>query len=92
MSSQVIDNSAESRYELHLDGQSAGFAVYQLTDGAVVFTHTEIDPAVGGKGHGGTLVRGALDDVRGRGLSVVPACPFVKSYIAKHPEYEDLLK
>jgi predicted GNAT family acetyltransferase len=47
---------------------------------------------VGGHGHGSTLVRAALDDVRARGLSVIPLCPFVKAYIEKHPEYADLLK
>jgi predicted GNAT family acetyltransferase len=92
MSSKVTDNSTESRYELHVDGALAGFAEYRLKDGSVVFTHTEIDPGVGGHGHGSTLVRAALDDVRGRGLSVVPLCPFVKAYIGKHPEYADLLK
>ena len=92
MSSKVTDNSTESRYELHIDGGLAGFAAYRLKDDSVVFTHTEINSGVGGHGHGGTLVRAALDDVRARGLSVVPLCPFVKAYIEKHPEYADLLK
>jgi uncharacterized protein len=92
MSSTVTDNSTESRYELHIDGGLAGFAEYRLKDGSVVFTHTEIDSKVGGHGHGSTLVRAALDDVRARGLSVIPLCPFVKAYIEKHPEYADLLK
>jgi predicted GNAT family acetyltransferase len=92
MSSQVTDNSTESRYELHVDGTLAGIAEYRLKDGSVVFTHTEVDSTVGGHGHGSTLVRAALDDVRSRGLSVVPLCPFVKAYIEKHQEYADLLK
>ena len=45
----------------------------------------------GGHGLGGTLVRGALDDVRARGGSVVPLCPFVRGWIDRHPEYQDLL-
>jgi predicted GNAT family acetyltransferase len=92
MSSQVTDNSTESRYELHVDGRLAGVAVYHLKDDSVIFTHTEIDSSVGGHGHGSTLVRAALDDVRSRGLTVVPLCPFVKAYIEKHQEYADLLK
>ena len=38
------------------------------------------------------LVRWALDDVRARGLVLVPVCPFVKAFIARHPdEYGDLV-
>ena len=33
----------------------------------------------------------ALDDVRAAGASVQPLCPFVRSFIADHPEYLDLV-
>jgi uncharacterized protein len=36
-------------------------------------------------------VRGALDDMRARGLKVAPVCPFVAAYIRRHPEYADLV-
>jgi predicted GNAT family acetyltransferase len=56
-----------------------------------VFTHTEIDPDVGQDGLGSTLVRAALDDVRGRGGSVVAQCSFVRGWIQRHPDYADLV-
>ena len=37
------------------------------------------------------LVRGALDDVRRKGMTVGPQCPFVANFIAEHPEYADLV-
>ncbi|WP_316042288.1 N-acetyltransferase [Nocardiopsis sp. CNR-923] len=40
---------------------------------------------------GGTPLRQALDDVRHQGLSVLPLCPFVKEWIARHREYADLV-
>jgi uncharacterized protein len=43
------------------------------------------------QGLGGQLARAALDDVRGRGLAVRPDCPFIRSWIAKHPDYADLV-
>ena len=88
----VTDDHDEGRYEAHLDGQLAGVAAYRLSDGRIVFTHTEVDDAFEGQGIGGRLVRGALDDVRGRNLQVVPRCPFVRSFIERHPEYADLLE
>jgi uncharacterized protein len=88
---EVEDNPELHRYEIRLDGEVAGFATYRLRDGVVVFRHTEIDPAYEGHGLGSRLARAALDDVRASGRSVVPLCPFVKSYIDRHPEYQDLV-
>jgi predicted GNAT family acetyltransferase len=79
-----------SRYEIHVDGQRAGFTHYRETPDAWVFDHTEIDDAYEGQGLGGQLARGALDDVRARGLKVVATCPFIKGWIDKHPDYQDL--
>ncbi|TDQ45982.1 GNAT family N-acetyltransferase [Actinorugispora endophytica] len=88
----VTDAPGNKRYEARTGkGELAGFAEYTLTDELIVFTHTVVDPAFEGKGVGGTLVRGALDDVRPRGLAVLPLCPFVKGWIQRHPEYTDLV-
>jgi uncharacterized protein len=51
-----------------------------------------VPPELGGKGIGSKLIRGALDSVRADGLKVIPQCPFVKAFIEKNPDYQDLLK
>jgi predicted GNAT family acetyltransferase len=91
MSPSITNEAARSRYEVHLDGKLAGFAEYRLSGAATVFTHTEIDPAFEGHGLGSALARGALDDVRRSGRRAVPLCPFIKRYIERHPEYQDLV-
>ncbi|WP_119729179.1 GNAT family N-acetyltransferase [Thermomonospora amylolytica] len=91
MSRQVSNNPEAFRYEITVDGAKAGFADYRMRQGAVVFTHTEVDPEYEGQGIGGALARGALDDVRARGLKAVPLCPFIQGYIDRHPEYRDLV-
>jgi len=53
--------------------------------------HTEVDEAVEGTGVGSQLVRVALDDLRVRGVGLVPVCPFVAAYLRRHPEYGDLV-
>ena len=87
----VADNPAESRYELHDDDRLIGVAAYRLSGDTITFTHTQVDPAYEGKGVGGNLARGALDDARARGLVVVPRCPFIRGWIARHPAYADLV-
>ncbi|MEJ3744771.1 GNAT family N-acetyltransferase [Actinomycetes bacterium KLBMP 9797] len=87
----VADNPAQRRFEILVDDALAGFTAYQVRDGAVVFTHTEIDPAFQGKGIGAQLAGRALDEVRERGEKVVARCPFIAAFITKNPEYQDLL-
>jgi predicted GNAT family acetyltransferase len=88
----VRDHPPGSRYEIILDGQLAGVAVYERRPGRVVFTHTEVMPQFKGRGFADHLARWALDDVRARGNEkVIARCPFIAGYIARHPEYADLL-
>jgi hypothetical protein len=88
---QVLDVPELSRFEIRVDGRTAGFAAYRAKPDLLVFTHTEIDDAFEGRGLGSTLVRGALDTARARDLAVRPDCPFVRAYIARHDEYLDLV-
>jgi predicted GNAT family acetyltransferase len=87
----VSDRPNELRYEIEVDGEVAGFINYRREPGVYELVHTDVDPKWEGKGVGATLVRGALDDLRARGLKVRPYCPFVAAYIRRHPEYQDLV-
>jgi len=88
---QVTDNPAENRFEIRADGELAGSAFYHLRGNQIAFTHTETDDRFRGHGVASYLVRAALDAARERHLAVLPYCPFVKSWIAEHPEYADLV-
>ena len=86
----VARDDATSRYTLTADGREVGEAEFILDEGRVLFTHTEIAKDAGRSGLGTLLVREALADVRERGLTVVPLCSFVASYLRRHPEEADL--
>ena len=83
----VQDNRAELRYELVRGGEVLGFLLYRIEPDGVVLVHTDVDPAYEGQGLGSVLVKGALDDLRERGVRAVPLCPFVRAYIRRLPEY-----
>jgi uncharacterized protein len=87
----LTDNPAASRYEMHVGAELAGFIDYRLRDTAISLVHTEIEPAFQGAHLAGHLARFALDDARERGLAVLPFCPYVASWIKKHPEYAELV-
>ena len=89
----VRDNPGEGRFEAYVDGRLAGFSAYELSDGVITFTHTEVDDAFEGQGVGSALVRQELDAVRADGhLRVRPRCPFVRAWIDRHPDYADLTR
>lgn len=90
---QVTLDEDAKRYEARVDGELAGAAYFDAADDLIVFTHTEVDDAYEGQGVGSALARGALDDVRAGGRrKVVARCKFIKSWIDRHPDYQDLLE
>jgi uncharacterized protein len=88
---EVRRNQDRSRYELTMDGRVVGIADYHEAGPAIVLPHTEIASSLRGRGFGAQLVRGALDDVRDRGRTVVPRCWYVAQFIREHPEYAELV-
>jgi len=87
----IVDNVAQHRYELPVDGGTA-FLQYQRRAGVVTLIHTEVPPALRGGGVAGRLARHALEAARSAGEKVVPMCPYVQAYLQKHPEYSDLIR
>jgi predicted GNAT family acetyltransferase len=73
------------------DGRPVGQAVYHLRGDRHIFVHTEVDDAYEGQGVASALARHALDDVRDHGGRIVPLCPFISAYVARHPEYQALI-
>ena len=92
MTDTVVHDDARSRFVLKRGDQELGFTEYVTReDGGIVFTHTEVDPQLQERGLGSTLVRGALDQLRtSTTVRVGATCPFVRRFLAEHPEYQDL--
>jgi predicted GNAT family acetyltransferase len=88
----ITDAPERHRYEARdADGKRLGVVDYIRTDSMISFTHTEVDPAAEGQGIGSRLARHVLDQARTDGLKVQPLCPFIKGWISRHKEYEDVL-
>ncbi|MFJ6571815.1 GNAT family N-acetyltransferase [Streptomyces sp. NPDC091292] len=87
----VTDVPDANRYEARFGDTLTGFAQYIRTAELIAFVHTEVDPAFEGRGVGGALVRTSLDAARADKAQVLAVCPFYTAWIARHPEYQDLL-
>ena len=86
----VTHNEAASRFGLLVDGRRA-LLTYRRFPNRIVFDHTEVPRPLEGHGLGAKLARFALDFARANHLQVVPLCPYVSTFIHKHPEYQDLV-
>lgn len=88
---RIGHNAVTKQYELYVDDELASIAEYRLAEDRVVFFHTETRPEFRGRGLAAELVEWALNDVRKRGLTVVPRCWFVADFVDDHPEFRDLV-
>jgi hypothetical protein len=86
----VTHNPSASRFEATVDGELCR-ADYRLQDGVMRMVHTEVPYRLEGRGIAGRIVAAALDHARAHGLKVVPACSFVRAYMRRHPESQELL-
>ncbi|MCW4353500.1 N-acetyltransferase [Hoyosella sp. YIM 151337] len=91
MTASVEHDVIGQRFRLLVDGRRVGFADYVVKDHVRVFNHTVVNPEDQGNGFAGAIIKAALDDSRNLGLHVVPACSFVRHFIAKNPEYASLI-
>ena len=92
MNTKVVRDDEQSLYELYAGDDRVGLiSSRSRPDSRVVMLHTEVDEDIEGRGLGSRLVADALADVRARGLTVTPLCPFVAEYIRRHPEEGDLV-
>jgi predicted GNAT family acetyltransferase len=90
MTENFRDNEASHRFELDVEG-SIAFVAYRKSPGAITLVHTEVPPELGGKGIGSKLGRATLDAVRAQGRELTVECDFIRNFMTKHPEYNDLL-
>jgi predicted GNAT family acetyltransferase len=81
--SEVVDNVAEERFELTEDGHRAEL-IYHVHGDRLTLIHTEVPDELGGRGLGGVLVRAALARAKRDQLTIVPSCPFARSWLEKH--------
>jgi len=89
----VVNNAAKSRFEAQVDGEMVGRVDYVTSGNTIDLQHTVVEPGHEGEGVGSKLVRGVLErlQVEKPPLTVIPTCPFVRSYLQRHPEYQGLV-
>jgi len=89
---ELSDNSSRGRFELRRDGEMVGRLHYtRLKPNRYALQHTEVESSHQHQGVGVAMVRRVLDEIRTRGGTITPICPFVVGYLARTATYADLI-
>ena len=88
---QITNNTAESRFEITVDGKLAGFADYQDKGNVRNFNHTEVFEEFRGQGLYKPLIKFSLDHARENDLQILPTCSAYEKFLQKNEEYQDLV-
>ncbi|TVQ21303.1 MAG: N-acetyltransferase [Spirochaetaceae bacterium] len=91
MEHQVIHDPERHRFLVHELGHEAYLSYYELPDKVLDLAETQTPNEIRGRGIATAMIRFALDYARQHGYRVVPGCPFVRTYIDRHPQFADLL-
>lgn len=86
----IRDEPEAKRYALEVEGKTA-VVTYNLVQGGLMVTETLVPEALEGRGIASRLARHVLADVKGRGLVILPVCPFFAGYLKKHPEWAEVV-
>ena len=89
---QQDEGSANGRYRLLVADEQMAELDFIDRDGVWDITHTYADPRVRGTGMAGRLVEHVMDNARAAGVGIRPSCPYIPVWLARHPEYADLVR
>ncbi len=87
----IINNEVNNRFELKLEKDDFAFIDYRLRDNVLYFLHTEVPDAYSGRGIAGRMAKFALEYAKNKGWKIKPWCPYIASYLKRHPEYQSLV-
>jgi len=87
---ELINNQAIHNFELFVDGVRA-FIDYKQKGDKVYLIHTEVPPALQGKGIAAAIVEKTFRYMEAHQLKLVPLCVYVKHFLTIHPEWNRLL-
>jgi predicted GNAT family acetyltransferase len=85
---ELVKNTAQNRFEMKV-GALLAIIEYKELPGKIALLHTEVEPALEGKGAGTAIVEKTLNYIKNSQLKIIPLCPLVAAYIKRHPEWEE---
>lgn len=88
---QQKEDHGRGRFYIEKDGEIAALLTYSMkSNGIMTLNHTEVKPALEGKGVASELVKYSVEYARKKELKIDPLCPYAAHQFEKHKEYQDV--
>jgi len=82
----ITNNEAQQRFETIVDNETA-FLEYRFYKKDIAFMHTLVPATLEGRGIASALAKYAFDYAKQHDLPVMVYCPFVATFLKRHPGY-----
>jgi predicted GNAT family acetyltransferase len=86
----ITNNEQLMHFEITL-GDEIAYLEYRYYKNDIAFMHTDVPDSMEGKGVASALAAYAFDFAKEHNKPVMVYCPFVASYLKKHPELREQL-
>ena len=87
---QLRDNTAASRYELDIDGETV-FANYRKSGDTLTILWVESPPVLRGTGAAGRLMKLLGQEAAANKWNIVPVCGYAAAWLRRSPEFRSLV-
>jgi uncharacterized protein len=87
---ELIKNEKAEQFEMAVDGHTA-FIVYKEDHFIITLLHTEVPPELEGRGVATAIIEKTLNYIEKNHLRLIPLCPFIITYIKRHPQWKMVL-
>ncbi len=87
----VQHNPEKRRFFVEVEGKEAELTYQDMGDDVLNYSSTFTPPELRGKGLAGQVTKAALEYAKDNNKKVTPGCPYVATYIERHPEYKSLI-
>lgn len=90
ISTELKDNQELNRFEMDVDAQTA-ILEYKRDHETIALLHTEVPESLEGMGVAAALVEKVLTKLENEGFKIIPYCPYVQSFLKRHPDWNRIV-
>lgn len=87
----VVNEEQKQLYTAIVGDTALGAITYSCTANRIVLLAAAVYPQFRRQGVAAEMIRQVLDDIRTQGKTTTIICPILRTFIDKHPQYEDVV-
>jgi hypothetical protein len=87
----ISNNTQQQQFQVRVNSEMA-YLEYRWNNNLLALMHTLVPESLEGHGLASALAKYALEYARENKLKVLVYCPFVATYLKRHPEYNFLVE